>query len=113
MENVALKEPSRFNKVPTCEVCREKPAVSFSFFFRDLNQGQDGAWKFCCGCTSGTEDYYILFDDFFSKEADWSAHLKEKTGMDWGDWHAMMRRFSDEVEIELPIREELCQCGEA
>ena len=113
MENAALREPSRFNKAPTCEVCREKPAVSFSFFFRDLNQGWDGAWKFCCDCTSGTEDYYILFDDFFSEEAVWLAHLGEKVWMDWGDWHAMMRRFSDEVEIELPIREELCQCGEA
>ena len=94
MENQALREPSRF-KSPTCEVCREKPAVSFSFFFRDLNRGQDGAWKLCCDCTSETEDYYIGIDDFFSKEAVWLAHLGEKRWMDWADWQAMMRRIRD------------------
>ena len=93
MENEALREPSRFSKVPTCEVCQEKPAVSFSFFFRDFNQGENGTWKFCCDCTSQTEDYYIVFDDFFPGEALWLAHLEEKTWMDWDDWHAMMGRF--------------------
>ena len=105
MENKAIKEPSRLNKVPTCEVCREKPAVSFSFFFRDLNQGQDGTWKLCCGCTSQTEDYYIEFDNFFSGEAGWLAHLGEKRWMDWGDWYAMMKRFLDEAEMDPPSKE--------
>jgi len=112
MKNEALSEPTRF-KSPTCEVCQQKPAVCFSFFFRDLNQGQDGAWKLCCDCTAGTEDYYILFDDFFSKETDWLAHLGEKRWMDRDDWQAMMRRFSGEAEIESPIREDQCQCGES
>ncbi len=105
MENEAIKEPSRLNKVPTCEVCREKPAVSFSFFFQDHNQGYDGTWKFCCNCTCETEDYYIEFDGFFSEEALWLEHLGEKTWMDWGDWFAMWKRFRDEAELGLPSKE--------
>ncbi len=45
--------------------------------------------------------------------------------MDWDDWQAMMRRFSDEAELDLqgkggeiskiglPVREDRCQCGES
>ena len=109
MESESIKEPSRLNKVPTCEVCREKPAVSFSFFFRDLNEGRDGAWKLCCDCACGVEDYYILFNDFFSGEAGWLAHLREKTWMDWSDWHAMMKRFLDEAEMDPPSKEAVNQ----
>ena len=105
MENVALKEPSPFNKLPTCEVCWEKPAVSFSFFFRNLNQGRDGTWRLCCDCTCEMEDYYILFDDFFSKEAVWVAHLGGKTWMDWDDWNRMMGRFHDEIELDSSYKE--------
>ena len=105
MESEAIKEPSRLNKVPTCEVCQEKPALSFSFFFENINQGQDGTWKLCCDCTSQTEDYYVLFDNFFSGEAGWMAHLREKTWMDWGDWYAMMKRFLDEAELNPPSKE--------
>ena len=105
MESESIKEPSRLNKVPTCEVCREKPATSFSFFFQDINQGQDGTWKLCCDCTSQTEDYYIEFDNFFSGEAGWLVHLREKLWMDWGDWRAMMKRFLDEAELDPPSKE--------
>jgi len=105
MESEAIKERSRFNKVPTCEVCHEKPAVSFSFFCHDLNQGQEGTWKLCCGCTTDTENYYIEFDNFFSGEAGWLAHLGEKRWMDWGDWYAMMKRFLDEAELDPPSME--------
>ena len=97
MENEALREPSRVIKASICEVCRAKPAVSFSFFFRDLNQGYGGDWKYCCGCTTETEDYYIPFNDFFPEEPHWLAHLEEKGWMDWNDWNAMMVRFRDEV----------------
>ncbi len=105
MKNEALREPIQFNKAPTCEQCHEKPAVSFSFFFRNLNQGQDGTWRLCCGCTSQTEDYYIEFDNFFSEEAGWLAHLGEKTWMDWDNWNLMIERFHDKAELGRPCKE--------
>jgi len=105
MENQALSEPSRFTKSPTCEVCHEKPAVSFSFFFRDLNQDLDGTWKFVCNYTCETEYYYISFDDFFSGEAGWLAHLGEKSWMDWDNWNEMMKRFLDGAELDSPSKE--------
>ena len=103
MENETLKAPSRLNKTPVCEVCREKPSVSFSFFFRNINR--DGTWKLCCDCTSQTEGYYIEFDNFFSGEAGWLEHLREKRWMDWDDWRSTMKRFLDGAELYPPFKE--------
>jgi len=105
MKNEAIKEPSRLNKTPVCEVCHKKPAVSFSFFFQDLSHGYGGEWKFCCDGTCEEEDYYISVNDFFSAQAEWLKHLEEKRWMDWGNWHVMMKRFLDEAEQVNPPNE--------
>ncbi len=77
-----------FNKQPFCEVCLDEPATSFSWIGKK--------WTFTGDCTRTTEDYYILFEQFFkSPEAtvDWLAHMNEKQWMDWPDFMNMMDRF--------------------
>jgi hypothetical protein len=83
-----------FDKIPMCEVCGKERATSFSSISQDASRITD--WKFCGKCTSNTEDYYILIEEFFDSPGstvDWLAHMHEKTGMDWGSFMDMMHRF--------------------
>ena len=79
-----------------CEVCKEKPAASFSLFEND-HTGQDKqTWNQSCDCTTDDEKYYVLIDKFFKSPAstvDWISHLHKKPEMDWKGFTEMMHRF--------------------
>lgn len=83
-------------KYPACEICRQHPATSFSWFRDQDETGRRGEWKFACACTSDTELYYVEFESFFQSEkaqVEWLWHLQEKNWFDSRDWAAMMIRF--------------------
>lgn len=82
-------------KPAICEVCGKEEATSFSFF-SDHGNWENGTWKFCGGCTSDQEDYYIEFDRFFKTRGatiDWLAHMHEKNWMNWSNFMDMIHRF--------------------
>lgn len=72
-----------------CEKCGQKPALSLSYF-GDRGAGKpNGKWMLCCGCTSDTEDYYIILERISQSAGEvfrWIKHLKEKPWMDWADF---------------------------
>jgi len=86
--------------IPLCEECGASPSSSFSHFVDPATN--TGSWKFCCGCTSGKEDYYIEFSRFFGSQSEtmnWLAHMDEKTWMDWHNFMQMVQRYRAAVPV--------------
>ena len=98
---IAAYEGAEMKKqYPNCEVCGKESAISFSWFQdRGASWSEPGGkWLLAGYCTSGREDYYVLFGRFFESEAEtanWLAHLSGKTWFDWRDFTKTMRRFSN------------------
>ena len=89
-------------RMPQCEECRKKPAISFSWFVDRARwyAPRSGTWKFTCECIADREQYYVMLRNrglgFLASQAereDWLRHLGEKIWFDPVDFATMLERF--------------------
>jgi len=53
-----MKRAKQARRIPRCEVCKKKPAVSFSLF-------AEGVWLYTCYCTDIFERYFVRIDRWY------------------------------------------------
>lgn len=68
-----------------CEACGRNEAWSLSY--------EEGTgWRLCCGCTSGSEQYYIEFSVLPGQ--DWLGHLRHKRWFSESDFLQALGRMN-------------------
>jgi hypothetical protein len=77
-------------KHPKCEICREEPATSLSWFYDDKK------WKLAGDCTIGKESYWIMLNDFMGSAKRmlfWITHMSKKNWFNAADFNAAIKRY--------------------